>query len=87
MEFLNPRKGKARPDARNFRGMQSRITLKYPLTSVQQEKPKLKPTIKQSIIDDFERAYADGCDQKKIKLKNRNVSKDSPFDPMNKPPR
>ena len=47
----------------------------------------MKPTIKQSVIDNFEIAYANNCDQKKQRTKNRNVSHDSPFDPNNKPPR
>jgi len=47
----------------------------------------MKPTIKQSIIDDFERAYRNNCDQEKQRTKNRNVSVDSFFDPMNKPPK
>ena len=47
----------------------------------------MKPTIKQSIIDDFERAYAVNCDQDKQRNKNRNVSLDSFFHPVNKPPK
>lgn len=47
----------------------------------------MKPIIKQSIIDDFEKAYLANCNQEKTRLKNRNVSFDSPFDPTNKPPR
>ena len=47
----------------------------------------MKPIIKQSIIDDFEKAYQANCNQDKQRLKNRNVSFDSPFDPANKPPK
>ena len=47
----------------------------------------MAPTIKQSIIDDFERAYILNCDSVKQNFKMRNVSYDSPFDPTNKPPR
>lgn len=47
----------------------------------------MKPTIKQQIIDDFEKAYKANCNQEKQRMKNRNVSLDSPFDPLNKPPK
>lgn len=47
----------------------------------------MKPTIKPSVIEKFEKAYANNCDQNKQRTKNRNVSHDSPFDPVNKPPR
>ena len=87
MEFLQPPRGRFIPDPRFVRAKQSKISIKFPLAAVQPEKPKMKPTIKQSIIDDFDRAYANNCDQGKARLKNRNVSKDSPFDPLNKPPR
>ena len=43
-------------------------------------------TVDQGVIDDFDRAYAENCDQKKMRIKHRNVSYDSPFDPKNKPP-
>lgn len=65
MEFLNPPKGKLVPDVATTRGMQSKISLKFPLAAVVQEKPKMKPTIKQSIIDNFEIAYANNCDKDK----------------------
>ena len=45
-----------------------------------------KITVKQSVLDEFEKAYAMNCDQKLTRKKNRNVSYDSPFDPANKPP-
>ena len=43
-------------------------------------------TVEQGVIDDFDKAYASNCDQNKMRLKHRNVSWDSPFDPKNKPP-
>lgn len=46
----------------------------------------MKPEIKQSIIDDFEKAYARNCDQTQQRRKNRNVSPDSQFDKNNVPP-
>ena len=39
-----------------------KISLKFPLSAVVHEKPKVKPKIKQSIIDNFEIAYANNCD-------------------------
>ena len=72
---------------RTTRALQSKISLKFPLTSLEKEKVKLQPTIKQSIIDDFNRAYALNCDKERQRKKNRNVSYDSPFDPDNKPPK
>ena len=45
--------------------MQSKISLKFPLSSEVAEKMKLAQTIKQSIVDDFEKAYALNCDQNK----------------------
>lgn len=87
MEFLNPPKGKMLLDPRTTRALQSKISLKFPLAAVVHEKPKMKPTIKQSIIDNFEIAYANNCDKDRQRSKNRNVSFDSPFDPKNKPPR
>lgn len=67
--------------------MQSKISLKFPFVTQDKEKPKLKPQIKQSIIDDFEKAYTQNCDQQRQRKKNRNVSPDSQFDPLNLPPK
>ena len=71
------------------RAMQSKISLKLPLASAElsRDKVKMKPNIKQSIIDDFEKAYKMNCNQEKQRTKNRNVSYDSVFDPQNKPPK
>ena len=49
-------------DPGTCRGMQSKISLKFPLSSEVSSKAKMAPTIKQSIIDDFEKAYALNCD-------------------------
>ena len=43
-------------------------------------------TVEQGIIDDFNKKYAENCNQIQMRKKHRNVSKDSPFDPVNKPP-
>lgn len=49
-------------------------------------KKKNKVTVKQSFIDEFDKKYTQNCNQKFVRTKNRNVSKDNPFDPHNKPP-
>ena len=87
LEFFTDNNGKKIFDKRSCRAIQSKISLKFPLASLEKEKVKMKPAIKQSIIDDFERAYANNCDQEKQRKKNRNVSKDNQFDPQNKPPK
>jgi len=61
--------------------------LKFPLASTDKEKVRFKPPIKQSILDDFEKAYAANCNQLKASKKMRAVSTDNPFDPNNVPPR
>ena len=43
-------------------------------------------TANQSLLDQFDKAYAENCDQKKMRQKHRNVCNESPFDPRNKPP-
>ena len=43
-------------------------------------------TVEQGIIDDFNKKYAENCNQIKMRKKHRNVSPDNPFDPVNKPP-
>ena len=43
-------------------------------------------TVEQEFFDKFDRQYAENCNQKITRLKHRNVSFDSPFDPRNKPP-
>ena len=86
MEFLNPNKGKKFLEVKTTRALQSKINLKFPLANATKEKPKMKPSIKQSIIDDFEKTYAMNCDQDRQRKKNRNVSWDSVFNPANKPP-
>lgn len=59
LEFLVEKQGKRFLDSKTTRAMQSKISLKFPFVSaVQKEKARMKPAIKQSIIDDFERAYA-----------------------------
>ena len=44
------------------RALQSKISLKFPLAAIEKDRVKVKPAIKQSIIDDFEKAYKNNCD-------------------------
>jgi hypothetical protein len=62
LEFLVAKNGKRAMDPVTCRGMQSKISLKFPLASDMKEKAKMAPTIKQSIIDDFEKTYKLNCD-------------------------
>ena len=64
LEFLLPKNGKRFMNNKTTRAMQSKISLKLPLASAElpQHKPKMKQNIKQSIIDDFEKAYKLNCD-------------------------
>ena len=80
----HPIRGKKRFD-RNFRPNRTRIDLGQ---KAEDSKTKKKEKIKvaQSFLDEFEIKYAANCDQQATRLKNRNVSSDSPFDPRNKPP-
>jgi hypothetical protein len=86
LEFLVPKMGKKFQNSRNVRALQSKISLKFPLAALEKEAQREKPQIKQSIIDDFEKAYSRICNKETQRKKNRNVSFDSPFDPANKPP-
>jgi hypothetical protein len=65
LEFLLPKNGKRIADRNNkkVRALQSKISLKFPLAAMEKEKEKMPPNIKQSIVDDFEKAYAHICDQ------------------------
>lgn len=60
--FQLPRNGKRFLNIKNCRALQSKISLKFPMGSVLKEKPKYIPTIKQSIIDEFEKTYKINCD-------------------------
>lgn len=75
-------------DVKKIRALQSKISLKFPqATATEKEKVKMKPTVKQSIIDDFDKAYLANCDQDRQRKRMRNVSIDSFFNPSNKPPK
>ena len=57
VELLQKRLGKKSMDSKKIRALQSKISLKFPQTANEKEKVKMKPTVKQSIIDDFDKAY------------------------------
>ena len=57
VELLQKRLGKKSMDGKKIRALQSKISLKFPQTANEKEKVKMKPTVKQSIIDDFDKAY------------------------------
>lgn len=86
LEFLLENKGKKLIRNNHVRALKSKISLKFPLSALEKEKVREKPTIKQSILDDFEKVYALNCDQERQRKRMRNVSMDSPFEPRNKPP-
>ena len=65
LEFLLERNGRRMMDSKAVRAMKSKISLKFPLASIVKEKERMRPTIKQSILDEFDKVYADTCDQKK----------------------
>ena len=89
LEFLVPKNGKKFMDRNGtVRALQSKISLKFALASAEDTKPKKSAhlDIKQKVIDDFERAYAENCDQNMARNRHRNVSKDNYFHPDNDPP-
>ena len=69
----------------NVRCLQSKIDLKITQDELP-KKEKFKNTIQQSFIEEFERKYKEGCDNKFQNKKQRGVSSDNPFDENNKPP-
>ena len=76
LEFVYmPKRGKHfMPKDSKVRALQSRISIKFPLASAEKVVKKEAPKIKQSVIDDFEKAYARITNMDKQRLKNRNVS-------------
>lgn len=46
LEFLVEKNGKRFMNGKTTRALQSKISLKFPLTSLEKEKAKLRPTIK-----------------------------------------
>jgi hypothetical protein len=49
-------------------------------------KIKDKISVNQKTIDDFDKLYAQNCDNKKMSLKARGLSSDNPFNENHKPP-
>lgn len=66
--------------------MQSRINLKIKQDEAK-KKEKEKISVNKKLIDQFDANYVDMCDNKKMNIRQRGVSKDNPFEHNNKPPR
>ena len=81
----HPLRGKKRFNE-NFRPLRSKINIKIGAAEAIRKKRINKVTVEQGVIDDFDKKYAENCDQTKMRYKHRNVSLDSPFNPRNKPP-
>jgi len=81
----HPLRGKKRFDP-GFRPVRSKINIKISAPEATIKKRENKITVEQGVIDDFNKKYAENCDQRLMRVKHRNVSKESPFDPKNKPP-
>ena len=81
----HPLRGKKRFD-RSFRPLRSKINMKIGGEEAVKRKRITSVTVEQGVIDDFNKKYAENCNQEKMRFKHRNVSGDSPFDPVNKPP-
>ena len=61
LEFLVEKNGKRFLSEKEVRALRSKISLKFPLAADVKGKAKMSPSIKQSILDDFERAYKRNC--------------------------
>lgn len=70
----------------SFRPVRSKINIKITAPAVEHRKRINKITVDQGVIEEFDKRYAENCDQRLMRIKHRNVSYDSPFDPKNKPP-
>ena len=81
----HPLRGKKRFNP-NYRPIRSKINIKISGEEANRKKRQNNVSVEQNVIDDFDKAYAENCDQTKMRHKHRNVSYDSPFDPKNKPP-
>jgi hypothetical protein len=84
LEMLFAKDGKRLMDKKNCRALKSKINLKF---AMQETEPvKFKPTIKQSIIDDFDKAYKISSNQDYQRIRHRKCSPDNQFDKNNNPP-
>ena len=81
----HPLRGKKRFND-NFRPLRSKINLKITAEEAQKRKRSNKVTVEQSVLDEFEKAYAENCNQEKVRIKNRAVGPKNPFHPKNVPP-
>ena len=81
----HPLRGKKRFNE-NFRPLRSKINLKITAAEAQKKKKENKVTVEQKILDDFDRTYAENCDQTKMRVKHRMAGINNPFNPANVPP-
>lgn len=82
----HPLRGKKRFNE-NYRPIRSKINLKIAADAViESPKKRNQITVQQKIIDDFETAYAENCNQENMRKKHRSLNQDSPFHPNNVPP-
>mmetsp|Transcript_876 Transcript_876/g.1325 ORF Transcript_876/g.1325 Transcript_876/m.1325 type:complete len:111 (+) Transcript_876:555-887(+) len=81
----HPLRGKKLFDE-GFRPLRSKINIKISAPEAVTRKRVNKITVDQGAIDEFDKKYAENCNQGLMRIKHRNVSQDSPFDPKNKPP-
>ena len=80
-----PLRGKKRFNE-NFRPLRSKINLQIKDAGVQARDRNNRVTVPQQTIDDFNKAYAENCDQEAMRWKHRNVGPSNPFHPKNVPP-
>lgn len=83
-DIHHPVRGKKRFN-NNFRPLRSKIDLTVKIEEAA-KKEKEKIAVNQSLVDEFNQAYAENCNQELARLRARNVSADNPFDVRNKPP-
>lgn len=70
----------------NFRPYRSNINLEITGDAVTKNKKRQVISIDPLADEKTQIMYSDQCDQKKMRNKHRNVSHDSAFHPLNKPP-
>ena len=71
---------------RGYRPARTMINLQFKSNEIK-KKQKEKLTVKQEILDEFERRFSENCNQILMRKKHKSVSPDSPFDKNNLPPR
>ena len=71
----------------DVRCLQSKIDLSNYTEKLPKRQKNKKVSIKQSVIDDFDKMYLDNCDNKAMNTKQRGVSVDNSFHISNKTPK